>query len=76
MKELYGDQFEVLQINKEELPEVKKKYFINSYPTFMYITPFQNARTATKYEEDKSYEDLLDWMRLKLRTHDAKLLPG
>ena len=75
MNRLYGpDQVIFLQINKDELPDIKSKYHVSRYPSFYYIKPFENARDGVRFEDERNYENVLEWMRMKVRTNGGLMV--
>ena len=59
-----GDYKQVvfLQADKDELSYLLRKYGVRSFPTFVYVKPGTNGKTANRFQENRSYESLKKWM--------------
>ena len=74
MHRLYGkEKIQFLIINKE-LREISSKYHASRFPSIYYVKPDNNAKKGQKFEDQRNYENVLDWMRMKCRMHGAKLI--
>ena len=72
MRRLYGDQVAFVQVNKIHI-DITRKYSVSRYPSFYHLSG-KNNKDGTRYSEQRTYDDLLEWMRMKARTNGCKLI--
>ena len=71
-----GDYKQVvfLQADKDELSYLLRKYGVRSFPTFVYVKPGTNGKTANRFQENRSYESLKKWMEKEVILHGGEVL--
>ena len=69
-----GDKKQVvfLQVNKDKVSYLVRKYGVRGFPSFVYVKPNTNANVATKFQDNRTYEEMKEWMEQLLILHGAK----
>ena len=49
-----------------------RKYGVKSFPSFVYVKPGNNGKTATRFQEARSYETLKRWMEKLIILHGGE----
>ena len=59
-----GDYKQVvfLQADKDNNSYLMRKYGVRGFPSFVYVKPGTNGKTANRFQENRSYEALKRWM--------------
>ena len=61
-------------MNKDKISYLVRKYGVRGFPSFVYVKPKTNANVATKFQDNRTYEDMREWMEHLLILHGAKSL--
>jgi len=69
MRETYGEQIVFLQVNKDTVPEIVRKYGARGFPSFFYVKPGMNGRVASRFSEERDYGSLKKWMNKLVTVH-------
>ena len=60
------------QVDKDNNSDIVRKYGVRGFPSFVYIKPNTNGNVATKFQDNRVYEEMKDWMEQLLILHGAK----
>ena len=58
-----------MQIGKDKVPELLRKYGARRFPSFYYVKPETNAKVATRFSAEREYEEMYKWMNKLITVH-------
>lgn len=75
IQDLYSNKtVKFINLDKDVVFDIKQKYKVFSYPRILYIAPKTQGNKYFSFTDDRTHDNVFDWMRYRLKTHGAKLV--